>query len=138
MRSPREVHLEYFEALVGQDWAKLRDLLHADYIYRMGDGQELRGIEAGVSVAKSFVTAFPDLHIAITKLHVTPDSSIAQMVVTATHVDLGKPANGRGVDVCSIIEVKDGKIYREREYFDPAQTWRFSHRFWIASRWNTY
>ena len=33
---------------------------------------------------------------------------------------MGMPATNKGIDVivCDVIEVRDGKVYREREYYD--------------------
>jgi ketosteroid isomerase-like protein len=112
-----------FAAVQRGDIKALRDLLHPDYTYTASDGVEQPGAEAGVAVAELYTTAFPDL--TIEELHCwTPaeDVSIMELRFRGTHTGpLGDvPPTGRRAEgiVCNVVEVRDGRIRREREYFD--------------------
>ena len=113
---------EMFEAVEQRDFVHLRDLYHPEYEYLGADGQA-GGIDLGVGVAETYTAAFPD--VAFTVEHhypVSGDVSVMEFVATGTHRGelQGIAPTGRSiaVRVCNVIEVKDGKIWREREYFD--------------------
>ena len=61
MADAATIQREMFEAIKGGDWDRLRSLYHADYVYRGGEGTEQKGGDAGVAVAQTYMTAFPDL-----------------------------------------------------------------------------
>jgi steroid delta-isomerase-like uncharacterized protein len=71
-----------------------------------------------------YATAFPDGKVEITNVYVQGNTAIAEFVARGTHGGelLGIPATGRRVEIhiCNLIEVRDGKAYREREYMDMA------------------
>ena len=123
MADAAALHQEMFEAADRRDLVHFRDLLHEEYTYTGSDGAVSSGPDAGVAVAKGFLDAFPDLLLEIVHHYaVSGDISVIEFVGSGTHTgDLGGiPATGRTVrmTVCDVIEVKDGKIYREREYYD--------------------
>ncbi len=118
-----KIHRQMLDVVVDRDFDALRDLYHRDYVYTDSEGVEHKGAEAGVAVAELYTTAFPDLRLSV-RHHWEPaeDVSIIEFGAHGTH---GGPlediqATGKVVDmvVCNIIEVVDGKIRREREYFD--------------------
>ena len=114
---------EMFEAVQQRDFIHLRDLYHPEYTYIGSDGTE-GGIDMGVAVAETYTSAFPDLVFDVQHHHaVGGDVSVMEFVATGTHLGelQGIAPTGRTVSVrvCNIIEVKDGKIWCEREYFDP-------------------
>lgn len=119
------LHKEMFDVVRSRDFTKLRSLYHDDYSYMAGDGKEIASADAGVEVAEMYTRAFPDLEFTIRNhWSPAPDVSIIEFTAHGTHKeDLpGIPATGRKVDmvVCNIIETREGKILREREYFDQA------------------
>lgn len=122
MANTAELHREMLDAVTERDFDKLRDLCHADYVYMSGDGVEQKGADAGVAVAEMYSTAFPDLSFEIRNQYAVDDVSVLEITARGTHeADLeGIPPTGRRVEVvvCNIIETQDGKIYREREYYD--------------------
>jgi steroid delta-isomerase-like uncharacterized protein len=121
--SPSQIHRALLDAWNRRDFDRFGSLLHPDYTYTGGDGKELTGgPDTGVQIARMYAGAFPDGRAEITRVHVQGDTSIAEFVARGTHNGelLGIAPTGRGIEIniCSVIEVKDGKAYREREYFD--------------------
>ena len=120
--SPTDIVREYFDSWNRRDWEKCRSLLHPQYTYTGGDGQEQRGPEAGLAVGQMFATAFPDARINITNLRADGDFVTTEFIGTGTHKGdlMGvAPTNKKvSIPVCNIMELRDGKIYREREYMD--------------------
>jgi len=113
---------EMFEAVQQRDFVHLRDLYHPEYSYLGADGS-VGGIDVGIAVAETYTSAFPDMTMTVEHHHaVSGDLSIMEIVAAGTHLgDLqGIAPTGRAVSVrvCNVVEVKDGKIWREREYYD--------------------
>ena len=122
MADAAALHEEYVEAVQRQDLAFIREILHPDYTYTGADGS-LGGADAGLAVAETYGKAFPDLVLRIDRHHVASgDVSIVEIVATGTHLgDLqGIAPTGRTVTarVCNVIEVRDGKVIAERDYYD--------------------
>ena len=117
------IHREVIEATNRRDWDTLRSLHHPQYSYTGGDGQEQTGgPDVGLRIAQMYANAFPDLRLELKRVYVQGDTAIAEMSYSGTHkgelmgiAPTGKCAEG---NICNIIEVRDGKIYRERDYFD--------------------
>jgi steroid delta-isomerase-like uncharacterized protein len=110
-------------AAVRGDMQALRETLHPDYAYTASDGVEQPGADAGVAVAELYTTAFPDLRFEIRASHAPSDDvAILEVIAHGTHTGpLGDvPPTGRSgaVVACNVVEVRDGRIVREREYFD--------------------
>ena len=113
---------EYLEAWNRRDWETFRQVLHPDYTYTGGDGQTLKGPEAGIAVYQMFATAFPDGKLDIQHVHIAGDTAIVEPIGRGTHRGdlMGIAPTGRRIEVpiCFVFEVRDGKIVTEREYFD--------------------
>jgi steroid delta-isomerase-like uncharacterized protein len=114
---------EMFAAFERRDLDRVRELAHPDYTYTGTDGVEHAGIEAGVAVLELYTTAFPDLSFEVRASHAPSDDvAILEIVARGTHTGpLGDiPPTGRRGEVpgCNVVEMRDGKIYRERDYFD--------------------
>jgi steroid delta-isomerase-like uncharacterized protein len=105
-----------------RDFAKMRGLMHPEYSYTGGDGQEQKGADAGMAVAQMFAGAFPDGRIDIVSIHEAGDTAIVEFVGRGTHKGdlMGIAPTGKviALPVCNVMEVRDGKLYREREYVD--------------------
>jgi steroid delta-isomerase-like uncharacterized protein len=121
MADAASIHVEMVETVQARDVDRLRDLYHLDYSYWGADGTT-GGADVGLAVAEMYATAFPDLTLTIDHQTSCGDVSVVEFTARGTHLaDLdGLPATGKSVEVpvCNIIEVKDGKILREREYFN--------------------
>jgi predicted ester cyclase len=90
---------------------------------RGADGQERKGADAGIAVTQTYTSTFPDTSFAFRhKYACGEDVSIMEVTVRGTHQGEleGIPPTGRQIEgfLCNVIDVRDGKIYREREYFD--------------------
>lgn len=117
------LHTEMFDAVKNRDFQALRDLCHRDYVYMSGDGELQRGADAAVEVAQTYTTAFPDLTFEIRHQYAPSDEvSIIEFTARGTHeAELeGIPPTNKEVEVvaCNVIETRDARIYREREYYD--------------------
>ena len=122
MADAAAIHLAYLEAVNDHDLTKVRELFHPDYTYLGADGVEQQGREAGVAQVAGFLTAFPDLRLDLDHRHACGEVSVLEATARGTHrADLGPiPATGKTIQLglCDVVEVRDGKVYREREYFD--------------------
>lgn len=115
------LHRELFDRIQRKDLASVRELLHADYRYSDSAGAE-GGADVAIQVAETYTSAFPDLSFEVLHEFSTADRSCLEAVVRGTHqAELdGIPATGKRVEVrlCNVIEVRDGKIWREADYYD--------------------
>ena len=122
MATVSEIHHQIVDAWNSRDWNVLRNLLHSDYTYTGPDGKELVGPDAGLNLARMYATAFPDGKLEIKRLHVAGTTSIAEFVATGTQRGdlMGVAPTGKRVEIniCNVLEVRDGKALHEREYFD--------------------
>lgn len=123
MTDQTDIMRQYMEAVSRRDFAGIRQLFHPQYSYTGGDGKRNEGPDAGIAVARMYTTAFPDLKFEIKGMHATGgDVVVTEFIVRATHQGelMGIAPTGRKVEVhiCNVIEVRDGKIYAEREYVD--------------------
>jgi len=122
MSDAASIAREYLEGWNRRDWARWHELLHPEYTYTGGDGQVQKGPEAGLAIGQMFATAYPDGKIEVRHIHTVGDVAVTEFVARGTHQGdlMGIAPTGRQITmpVCTIIEVRDGKIYAEREYMD--------------------
>jgi steroid delta-isomerase-like uncharacterized protein len=123
MADTASLHRARLDNLLKRDWEGLRALYHPDYTYMDGSGAEKKGADSAVAVCEAYATAFPDLSLEIRSQY-TPsaDVSIIEYTARGTHeAELeGIPPTGKHLEVvvCNVIEARDGKIFRERDYYD--------------------
>jgi len=118
-----EIHRTIADLWNRRDWAGMRALLHPDYEYRGPDGRTTPGgPDAGVEMAKGYATAFPDGRMEIQRVIVQGSYAVAELLATGTNTGelFGTPATGKPLTlpICNVVEVRDGRVYREHEYFD--------------------
>jgi predicted ester cyclase len=117
------IHRELAERWNARDYEGLRNLMHPDYTYTASDGTESAGPEAGLGVAKTYGEAFPDARMELQRLYTEDQTAIAELSVEGTHTGPLREVAPTGKRVrsvlCNIVELREGKIYRERDYFDP-------------------
>jgi len=122
MSDAASIARESIEAWNRRDWARWRELLHPQYTYTGGDGQLQKGPEAGLAISQMWATAFPDGRIDVQSIHTAGNVAIVEFTGRGTHRGdlMGITPTGRQVTlpICNVIEVRDGKIYAEREYMD--------------------
>lgn len=124
MLTPETMHREFIGAYNRRDFAAMKTLLDEDYVYVSGDGKAARGIEAGLQNAYLYATAFPDAVIEVARVFQFGNTAVAELVARGTHLGNlhGMPPTKKKVEIvmCNVMELRDGKIHREREYFDGA------------------
>jgi len=118
-----DLHAKIFDVIERRDLDGLRALYHPDYSYTGSDGEEQKGPEAGVAITKMFLDALTNARLEVrTRYTCGDDVSIIEFIGRGTQEGelMGVPPTGRSLAVwaCDVIEVRDGKIYREREYMD--------------------
>jgi steroid delta-isomerase-like uncharacterized protein len=122
MASAAEIHRQMADAWNRRDMNIFKALLHPEYTYTGGDGREMAGPEAGLNMAQMFALAFPDGRLEVQRVYTQGNTAIAEMVGRGTHRGklMGVAPTGREVEIliCNVVELRDGKIYREREYMD--------------------
>ncbi len=114
---------EYFDCWNRRDFTRLRHLLHDQYSYTGGDGRVQKGPEAGLTVAQMWATAFPDGKIDVLGLHSAGvNTVVTEFIGRGTQkgklmeiAPTGRPVT---IPVCNVMELRDGKIFAEREYID--------------------
>jgi steroid delta-isomerase-like uncharacterized protein/uncharacterized protein (TIGR02246 family) len=124
MRTASEIHRAMVHAAMSRDLDGLRAFYRDDdYTYTRPDGVERRGVDAAVEVFQTYTSAFPDFAVSIERQYQPADDvSIIEYRATGTHhAELdGIPATNRRVDFrgVNVVEIRDGRIVREREYYD--------------------
>lgn len=123
MSSAASIHREIAECWNRRDFDGMRKLCHSEYTFTGSDGKVAAGgQEGGLQVARMWASAFPDGRLEVKQVYVQGDTAIAEMVGRGTHKGnfLGNAPTGKSVEVviCNVIELRDGKAYREREYLD--------------------
>jgi steroid delta-isomerase-like uncharacterized protein len=122
--SAKDIAKDYLEACNRRDFDHMRGLMHPDYTYTGGDGREQRGPDAGLAVTRMFTSAFPDARIDIVNMRESGDTVLVEFLGRGTHRGdlMGIAPTGRSVSlpICTVFELRDGKIHREREYMDMA------------------
>lgn len=120
--SNSDIAREYMETWNKRDFDHYRSMMHDGYSYTGGDGQKLSGIEAGIGVAQMFAGALSDGRINVKSIHEAGNTVVVEFIGTGTHDGdlMGVAPTGRSLTlpVCDVIEIRDGKIYAEREYMD--------------------
>jgi steroid delta-isomerase-like uncharacterized protein len=118
------IQREMFQAVANRDLEALRAMYHPDYTYTGPDGVEVTGPDAGIAVAETYTAAFPDLSVEFLAQHSSGDTAVAELLISGTHQEAleGRAATGVHVTMhdCNIVQVRDGRIVRERDYFDTA------------------
>jgi steroid delta-isomerase-like uncharacterized protein len=123
MANAESIAREMVDAINRDDMAAYKSLLHPEYSYRGPDGQVERGQDAGVAVIQMYRNAFPnDLKIEIQNIYAAGDTAVVEFIGGGTHGGelAGVAPTGRkvAVPVVTILEMRDGKVHTEREYFD--------------------
>lgn len=120
MQSPEDVHRAFVTAWNQRDWTTFRALLHPDYTYTGADGKTIAGPDAGLAAGQMFAAAFPNAQTNIVMIHRSDSTSVGEFVTSGdqTGAFAGIPPTGRHVTLarCNIIDVRDGLVYRERDY----------------------
>ncbi len=123
MTSVQSVHQEFADAWNRRDFEKIKYLFHPDYAFTGGDGKEMKGgPDVGAAVARGYAEAFPDGTLEVKRVIASGNLAVAEMIGRGTqHGEfMGVKPTGRRVEItiCNVMELRDGKVYREHEYMD--------------------
>jgi ketosteroid isomerase-like protein len=104
--------------LGAEDWEGARELMHDDYVQEWPQsGERIEGPDDAIAIDRNFPGGLP----ATTVRRVVADGDLAVLEAELRYAD-GSVYHG-----VSVIEVRDGKLVRETDYFgapfDPPQ-WR--------------
>ena len=122
MANVTDIQRQLVDSWNSRDWNTYRSLLHSDYRYTGPDGKEETGPDAGLKIAQMYANAFPDGKLEVKESVSSNNATVSELIAKGTHKgDLkGIAATGKRIEIriANIMEIRDGKIYREREYFD--------------------
>jgi steroid delta-isomerase-like uncharacterized protein len=122
--NPEMIHRTVSELWNARKIDEIAALAGPDYTYTGADGNERPGIQAGLDVARMFAAAFPDATLTVDNVYVAGNVVIAEMTGRGTHggdlMGIAPTHRAVTIKICNVMELRDGKIHREREYFDMA------------------
>ena len=92
----------------------------------VGSGDTFDGVEGARQYSAMWADAFPDGRVTVDRVIATGDDVAVEYTGRGTHTGtlttgMGDiPATGRSVtlQLCDVLEFKDGKVHRQRTYFD--------------------
>jgi steroid delta-isomerase-like uncharacterized protein len=92
----------------------------------VSSGDTYEGVQGAREYAEMWVSGFPDGKVTVDRLIASGDDVVVEYTGRGTHTEtlstgMGDiPATGRSVtlQLCDVMEFKDGKVYRQRTYFD--------------------
>lgn len=105
----------------------LLDLTHDDAeLLVVGTGDVFRGKDGARQWNQNWADAFPDGRITVDNIVDSGDMVVVEYTGRGTHTgtlatSMGDiPATGKSVTLklCDVLEFRDGKVYRQRSYFD--------------------
>lgn len=124
MADPASIARDFLESFNRRDFDHMRSLFHDGYSYTAGDGVRHDGTEAGMVSPQTYAAAFPDVKLEIKSIHVAGSTAAVEFVARGTHQGdlMGIAPTGRKIEmpVCTVLDIRDGKIGAEREYYDVA------------------
>ena len=92
----------------------------------VGSGDTFEGVEGARKYSAMWADGFPDGRVTVDRVIASGDDVVVEYTGRGTHTgtlstSMGDvPATGRSVtlQLCDVTEFKDGKVYRQRTYFD--------------------
>ena len=112
----------YAAAWCSQDAASVADCYERDGSLRVNDDPPAIGREAITAVAQGFMTAFPDMVVAMDRVSVEGDQTIYRWTLTGTNT--GPGGTGKTVRISGYEEWTigaDGLIAESKGHFDEAE-----------------
>lgn len=120
---PEDLVRRLFDAINGQEYDALPDLISPDYVYRT-PGEELRGVEGLRGLLEAYHRGFPDLTLSIEDMFGAGERVATAFTFSGTHLGelMGVPATGKRVAVRGTIHsrTRGGRIVEEFELLDLA------------------
>jgi steroid delta-isomerase-like uncharacterized protein len=116
------------EALTNRDWAAFDNLVATDCEWTdVPSGRTIRGVKELVDGCRTFTTAFPDFSVQSVTLIAQGDLVANEWSARGTHGGLLPRPDGGAYEPTGrsfartgvgIVELREGKIVRYRDYFD--------------------
>jgi hypothetical protein len=101
-----------------QDWSGAKELMHDDYVQEWPQsGERIEGSDDALAIDRNFPGGLPSMRFRRT----TGSGDLAVLEVELTYAD------GSVYQGVSIVEVRDGKVLKQTEYFAQpfdAPQWR--------------
>ncbi|MFN0094806.1 MAG: nuclear transport factor 2 family protein [Dehalococcoidia bacterium] len=107
MNNAAMVHADIVRALNSRDWDQFRSLFHPDYRRESGSGWPEEGAESVIRRARDMVEGL-DGEVELWSVVSQGNVSVAEMFARGG-------AGTVPVPICSTVEVRDGKIIRQRD-----------------------
>ncbi|MGE5394125.1 MAG: ester cyclase [Candidatus Saccharibacteria bacterium] len=124
MTDPKQTLKQFMEAITHHDYHKMEEMMHEDYVYESSDGKKIEGRDAGMAFYKMMITAFPDLSVEMKNVIVSGNFIVSEFINHGTFTGMmnGIMPTNRAISIptCNILELRDGKIIADRDYFDNA------------------
>ena len=102
-----------FEMLNSEDYGRVRELIHEDYVDHGSPVGDVHGPEGFLDAIRPFTSAFSEQHSEIDLLIVEGDLAAWRSTFTGVHTGelMGLPPTGRrvSVEILNIGRMKDGK-----------------------------
>jgi ketosteroid isomerase-like protein len=122
VRSIPELIEEHYERLLAGDEAAFRAFVHEDFVQEWPQtGERVRGKDACLNIARNYPGGPPQI-------------SLRQINGEGSHwtvEGLGRYPDGTDYHIVALLELRDGRLARETDYFGPeypAPDWR---RQWV-------
>lgn len=114
-----------FEGWNERDLDKIGSRVGDDYVLESDAiPHPLRGREALLDFARTYLSAFPDFRLTIDDVFAAADRVVASWEATGTHEGTlnGVPPTGRRVRVrgCTITRFRDGRVVGQQAFWDSA------------------
>jgi steroid delta-isomerase-like uncharacterized protein len=118
-----------FEGWNAHDFDKIAAHVSSDYVFETDAlPSPVQGRDAFIDFARAYLTAFPDLHFTLTDVFASEDRVVVTWSASGTHLGelRGLAPTGRPmhVDGCTIARFRDGKLTRQRAFWDSAAIFR--------------
>jgi steroid delta-isomerase-like uncharacterized protein len=122
-----------YEAFNDRDFERASALMSGDGEWvNVPTDERFEGPEGIRRDLEQWANAFPDGRVEITKVRVGDDWAVVEFTGRGTNTGplatpAGEmPATGRRVELpfCDVLDIRDGKIFRGRSYFDMASMMR--------------
>ena len=129
MSDPTEAARRHNEAFNAQDAEGRRAIEASDIEAVLPGGLVLQGPEQTLGIVRAFWEALPDARIVVDNQFVAGETVVAEGTLTGTHTGTFRapqgevPPSGNPVRLryASVKQICDGKVVRERLYFDQLE-----------------
>lgn len=114
---------DLWSAAEKRDFAKMGGIYGEDVVYHGPSGEEHKGREALVNVARNHLDPFPDMKLEIERLVGEGNYVVARVRLTGTNTAklMGMSPTGKKLDlkwVMQMVRIQNGKIAEEWEILD--------------------